>query len=416
MLRLSQRRGRIRSADRTEVHLVVTTQLDELSFCPYIADLGIRKEVRMPVKRLASNPNLDHLKHQAKDLLKGHAGRDPGVMQRLREFHPRFLHATDPEILAASLKLSDGLLAIAREHGFPSWARLKLHIAQPTPANQLDLPHHDRIEDPIFRHAVDLLDGGDVAGLRAYLRQHPKLARQSVTFEGGNYFRNPTLLEFVAGNPVRHKSLPANILEVAKVILDAGVEQAALNETLVLVSTGSVPRECRVQIPMIELLCDRGADPNAALQIAVVLGELESGRALIERDARINLPIAAGLGRVADFVELLPSSTGEERHLALTVAADLGQCEIVNLLLEAGVDPNRYNPVGGHSHTTPLHQAAWRGYENIVRLLVEHGARLDIRDLLWDGTPADWASHGGSKEIEAYLRASGAKAQEVAPR
>jgi hypothetical protein len=370
----------------------------------------------MPVKRLASNPNLDHLKHQAKDLLKGHAGRDPGVMQRLREFHPRFLHATDPEILAASLKLSDALLAIAREHGFPSWARLKSHIAQPTPANQLDLPHHDRIEDPIFRHAVDLLDGGDVAGLRAYLRQHPKLARQSVTFEGGNYFRNPTLLEFVAGNPVRHKSLPANILEVARVILDAGVEQAALNETLVLVSTGSVPRECRVQIPMIELLCDRGADPNAALQIAVVLGELESGRALIERGARINLPIAAGLGRVADFVELLPSSTGEERHLALTVAADLGQCEIVNLLLEAGVDPNRYNPVGGHSHTTPLHQAAWRGYENIVRLLVEHGARLDIRDLLWDGTPADWASHGGSKEIEAYLRASGAKAQEVAPR
>lgn len=363
----------------------------------------------MPVKRLPSNPSLDHLKHQAKDLLKGHAGGDPGAVQRLREFHPRLLNATDPEIFAASLKLSDALLAIAREYGFPSWARIRSHIANPTRANQLDLPHHERIEDPIFRHAVDLLDGGDVAGLRAYLKRHPKLARQHVAFEGGNYFRNPTLLEFVAENPVRHNVLPANILEVAKVILDAGAEQAALNETLVLVSTGSVPRECRVQIPLIDLLCDRGADPNAALQISVVLGELEAAHALIECGTSINLPIAAGLGHMADFARLLPSSTGEDRHLALTVAADLGQFEILKLLLEAGVDPNRYNPVGGHSHTTPLHQAAGKGYDNIVRLLVEHGARLDIRDLLWNGTPADWARHGGRKEVDAYLHAHEAK-------
>lgn len=87
------------------------------------------------------------------------------------------------------------------------------------------------------------------------------------------------------------------------------------------------------------------------------------------------------------------------------MATDLGQFEIVKLLLEAGVDPNRYNPVGSHSHTTPLHQAAGRGYENIVRLLIEHGARLDTKDLLWNGTPADWAKHGGRKELEASLRA-----------
>ena len=363
----------------------------------------------MPVKRLPSNPSLDHLKHQAKDLLKAHAGHDPGAIQRLREFHPRFLNAADPEIFAASLKLSDALLAIAREHGFPSWARLKSHIAKPTRANQRDLPHPERIEDPIFRDAVDLLDRGDVAGLRARLKQYPKLAQQHVTFEGGNYFRNPTLLEFVAENPVRHNALPANILEVTKVILDAGVEQAALNETLVLVSTGSVPRECRVQIPLIDLLCERGADPNAALQITVVLGELEAANALIECGTRINLPVATGLGRMADFARLLPSSTSEDRHLALTVAADLRRFEIVKLLLEAGVDPNRYNPVGGHSHTTPLHQAAGRGYDNIVRLLLEHGARLDTKDLLWNGTPADWARHGDRKELEAYLRANEAK-------
>ena len=42
-----------------------------------------------------------------------------------------------------------------------------------------------------------------------------------MVFEGGNYFRNPTLLEFIAENPIRRGTLPENIAEVAKVILDA---------------------------------------------------------------------------------------------------------------------------------------------------------------------------------------------------
>ena len=45
----------------------------------------------MPVKPLPSKPNLEHLKYQAKDLLKGHAARNPGVAQRIREFHPRLI-------------------------------------------------------------------------------------------------------------------------------------------------------------------------------------------------------------------------------------------------------------------------------------------------------------------------------------
>ena len=82
-----------------------------------------------------------------------------------------------------------------------------------------------------------------------------------------------------------------------------------------------------------------------------------------------------------------------------------GHVDIVKLLLELGADPNRFNPQGAHSHSTPLHQAALAGHGDTVRLLVEHGARLDIKDILWNGTPADWADHGGHPEIAAYLRA-----------
>jgi hypothetical protein len=358
----------------------------------------------MPVRRLPSNPNLDHLKYQAKDLLKEHTARTPGVAQRVREFHPLFSRGTDAEILDAQLSLSDAQLVIAREYGFPSWTRLKVHIEKPALSDQRDLPHHERIEDPTFRRAVELLDAGDVAGLRAHLNQYPNLVQQHVVFEGGNYFRNPTLLEFVAENPVRRGTLPDNIVQVAKVIVDAGVGQSALNETLMLVSTGSVPRECGKQLPLIDLLCDQGADPDSAIHSAALHGELEAVNALIRRGARMDLPVAAALGRIEEARRLLAGASSEDRHLALTMAADFGHVEIVRLLLDAGDDPNRYNPVGGHSHTTPLHQAAGAGHDEVVRLLVERGARLDLKDILWRATPADWARHAGRTEIEAYLR------------
>jgi hypothetical protein len=366
----------------------------------------------MPVRRLPPNPNFDHLKYQAKDLLKEHAARDAGAAQRIREFHPRFGRATDGEIFAAQLKLSDAQLTIARESGFPSWARLKRHIEKPTLTDQLNLPHHERIEDPIFRRAVDLIDAGDVAGLRAYLSQHPKLVHQHVAFEGWNYFHNPTLLEFIAENPVRHGKLRKTIVDVARVILDASPAQSELNETLMLVATGSIPRECRVQRPLIDLLCERGADPNSAIHAALLHGEMESVDALIRRGARIDLPVAGALGRIEDFRRLLPLSTGNDRHLALALASQFGQIEIVRMLLDAGEDPNRYNPVGGHSHSTPLHQAAAAGNEEIVRLLVERGVRLDMKDVLWHGTPAGWAKHEGKLKVEQYLRAAEAKSRQ----
>jgi hypothetical protein len=358
----------------------------------------------MPVKRLPSNPNLDHLKYQAKDLLKGLAARDRAVAQRIREFLPGCSGATDTAIFNAVLTLARAQLVIAREHGFPSWTQLKAHVEKPNRSNDLNLAHHERIEDAAFRRAVDLLDAGDVSGLSDHLQHFPALLRQRVHFEGVNYFRNPTLLEFTAENPVRHGKLPATIVEATRVILEAGVEQSALNETLMLVATGRVPRECGVQILLIDLLCDFGANPTGALHASVAHGEFEPVNALIQRGASIDLPVAAALGRTSDFIRLLPSSGEQARHLALAFGSQFGQVQIVRMLLDVGQDPNRYNPLGGHSHSTPLHQAALGGHVEVVRLLVERGARVDLKDVLWQGTPADWARHEGRTELEAYLR------------
>lgn len=367
----------------------------------------------MPVRPLPPNPNLEHLKYQAKDLLREHAVRHRGAAQRIREFHPRFVSAADSEIFSAHLRLGDAQLVIARESGFPSWPRLKRHIEKPALEGRLSLPHHERIADATFRRGVELLDAGDETGLRAHLKRHPNLAHQRVVFEGGNYFQNPTLLEFIAENPIRHGKVPANIVEIARIILDAGSDQAARNEALGLVSTGRVPRESGVQLALIDLLCDYGADPNGAAHAAALHGEFEAVNALLKRGAPIDLPLAAALGRVEDARRSLPVASAKDRHLALSLAADFGYVEIVRLLLDAGENPDRYNPLGGHSHTTPLHQAAWKGHEEVVRLLLDRGARTDRKDILWHATPAGWAHHAGKFEIEALLRAheTGSKQQ-----
>ena len=80
---------------------------------------------------------------------------------------------------------------------------------------------------------------------------------------------------------------------------------------------------------------------------------------------------------------------------------------VAQLLLDAGVDPSQYNPEGFHAHSTPLHQAVWANREPVVRLLVERGARPDMRDLTYDATPFDWAVHGQRNEIADYLRDRG---------
>ncbi len=360
----------------------------------------------MPTKRLPRHANLEHLKHQATDLQRSREEQRLDACQRIREFHPRFREASDAAIAEATFRLSDAQLTIAREYAFPSWPRLKAYLEQ-ADREDLTLPHHERIGDRAFRKAVDLLDAGDADGLRAYLAEHPQLARRHVRFEAQNYFTNPALLEFVAENPTRRGSLPPNIVEIARIILDAGGDRdrSSVDEALALVSSSNVARECGVQQALIELLCDRGADPSAGVLPALLYGEFESVDALIRRGAAIDLTTAAATGRVEDVCSLLAAASDEERQRALALAAQHGHLAVVRLLLEAGEDPNRFSPVGVHSQATPLHQAALAGHTDIARLLVEHGARLDIEDILFHGTPLGWAEHAGHHEVAEYLRA-----------
>src|ERR1700722_13343969 len=86
------------------------------------------KEVHMPVKSLPSNPSLDHLKYQARDLLNALTQGNTEAVARAREFHSRFARLSADEIRGSKFSLADAQLVIAREYGFQSWPKLKHHV------------------------------------------------------------------------------------------------------------------------------------------------------------------------------------------------------------------------------------------------------------------------------------------------
>ena len=71
----------------------------------------------MPVRRLPVVPDLDQLKHQAKDLLRAIHDGDPAAIAELREFHP-------DTIESSSAKLADTQLVLARSYEASNWTRL----------------------------------------------------------------------------------------------------------------------------------------------------------------------------------------------------------------------------------------------------------------------------------------------------
>lgn len=272
----------------------------------------------MPFRHLPSSPSLDHLKNQAKDLVTGQKTARPVALQVIREFHPDFRSKTDAEIASAKFSQSDAYFTLARQYAFPSWTKLKEYVLDEHRVDR-NLPFEERIPDREFRQAVSLSDKGDAERLRRLLADHPRLARQRVYFGEGNYFGQPSLLEFVAENPIRHESMPANVEEIAQIIIDAGADAVSIRSTLGLVATGRVPRETGKQAPLIDLLCRNGAEIKS-MRGVIAHAEFEAAEALIRNGAKIDLSEAAGLGRLEDAKRLLPSADPETRHAALALA------------------------------------------------------------------------------------------------
>ena len=271
-----------------------------------------------------------------------------------------------------------------------------------------------RIDDPHFRAAVAAIDAGDLSWLKGLLQQHPYLATVRAEESGwyaGSYFRHPTLLHFVANNPHRSQAVAANIGEIAQVIIDAGADVNALTETqdgirhttLDLVASSSPARNSGVQNSLIDLLFKNGATAENAIGIALSNEEPAAAHYLFQRGVQPDLVGAAGLGLTDRFAELLMAGVQKQERLesAMSTALMYGHWDIVEILLERGFSLNEEIVHAG----TPLHHAALRNQKAICEKLIARGASLTKKDRQWNGTPADWAFHGGGhQELSEWLR------------
>ena len=114
----------------------------------------------MPARRLPVRPDLDQLKHQAKDLLRAARRGDASALADFATYHAtRHPDRSDGARPAADVRLADAHLVLARSYAARSWPRLVLAC---------------RMADAIWR--------ADVDAVRDLVTRHPRLMREDVLF------------------------------------------------------------------------------------------------------------------------------------------------------------------------------------------------------------------------------------------
>jgi ankyrin repeat protein len=191
---------------------------------------------------------------------------------------------------------------------------------------------------------------------------------------------------------------------------------AAIDAQWAPVAGGPVPITAREQVTYLDLmraLLDRGADPNARL------GRKLWFRPSFHDQMWIGTPGSTAFWRAAQATDLAAMQllaankadatiASEEGDTALMLAAGVGWAgnftrnatssaiDAVRFCIELGMDVNAQDVTG----YTALMGAAWRGDDDLVKLLVSRGAKLDAR------THRGWSAT--DMATGPYLRTTGA--------
>lgn len=289
--------------------------------------------------------------------------------------------------------------------------------------------------DSLFQQAVSAIDAGDVDSLERVLAQHPRLVRERLTAPGTwlrdqigqaleDFYKHPYLLWFTTEDAIRTGRLSTNVAAIARTIIQAarreGVPelQQQLDSTLHFAVCSPIGREDGRQLELIDALVDAGASMDGAPVQALICYNAAAAEHLLERGATLTLAAAVCLDRWEDVNRLAPEASAADKQIALGLAALNGKAHALQRLLSLGVDVNAFN-ILFYTHGTPLHHAVWSGSLDAVKVLVEAGAGLSVKDKAFDATPLGWAEYAQTLprasspgrqhgEIITYLREKGA--------
>jgi hypothetical protein len=402
-------------------------------------------ESRPHASQLPPNPNLRHLKDQAKGHLR--SGEAP------------------------SLALA--LLQTARQYGFQSWPKLKAHVLSQTLAGALK----------------EAIDRDDLAEVRRMLSRNPELRSAPIGYTGEGPLTwaaecrglgQPSterlgIVEWLISTgsdvheggdaPMMRASLSGSRIAMMELLVRHGADVNAAWH-------GSYPilfAPCETLDPTsLSWLLQYGADPNCGTESQWQLhGKSHPGTALdyllgtyVRSPSALNQSVkllqeAGGTSRynepgvlatVCGDSETIDDLLRKDRSLLerrypsldigttagrmltlkgatlLHVAAEFGQPVVAQQLLDAGADADQTalidaNGIGGQ---TPIFHAATQGGDNgitVVRLLLERGADLSVRcrlpghyerlDEVFEGTVLDYARlfpESGNQAFELLSR------------
>lgn len=438
---------------------------------------------------LPDRPSLEHLRKEAKQLLRASREKDP------------------------TRQLADAQYEIAQRYGFPTWTALKEHVAErnadadPMPAllAAVRASDADGVRRVLRRNGAlrgSRLDAGigdfgatlmitaaeraDVAVIDALLERGASLDARSDWWAGSFGVLDLCTPAIATDLISRGATLDANaaarlgMLDALSALIDADPSRVHARA-----GDGQTPLHVASSVEIARLLVERGADVDA-LDVDHestpaqyrVREHPDVARFLIERGARGDVLLYAALGdldRVRAALDANPShvamavtpewfpmrnhraggtiynwtlerNAGAHRiahtfghadvlallferspvSLALASACDVGDAErvrairaghpditanlsarerirlpfaaqnedvaAVRLYLDAGwpIDAR------GHHLATALHWAAWHGHLDMTRVLLAHGAPVDVREAAFNGTPLGWAIHGST--------------------
>jgi hypothetical protein len=373
----------------------------------------------MPERHLPVRPNLEQLKHQAKDLLAAIRAGDAEALADLQQFHPE-------HIAPGEAKLADAQLVLARSYQVPSWPRLVLAC---------------RVIDAIWRD--------DVEALRALVTKNPALIHEQALARPKSNWGAPMsyaanlgrdkmiemlrdlgatdfehalhravlqgqvatarMLHRMAGEPPLPRDILSNLtytlsVEGAKVCFELGAkvydaEGKNISFADVVLETDS--RKPEEKHAILEMLAQHGFQFPDTPTMALHRGRIDLLEEHLRRDPNL-------LRRTFTMAEIYPAElncqgahqpemathgTPLEGATLLHMCADYDELEIAKWLLDRGMDPNARAAVdadgfGGHTAlfaTVVSQPAFWINHNRrepsaqFTQLLLDRGADPNIR-------------------------------------
>ena len=319
----------------------------------------------MPARHLPVRPDLDHLKHQAKDLLRAIHRGDPSAISDLEQYHPKKLDPT-------KARLADAQLVLARSYESPSWPRLVLGC---------------KLIDAIWRDDLEVV--------RQLVLKHPNLLHENAGIRKNSNWGPP--LSYAAN--IGRDRIIAVLHELGATDLEFAIDRATLQSQI------GTARMLHTMLGAPRAPAGALDGPAYTLSVSGTAFALEIGAEVLDGDGKQLAPVAVVLE--ADSRNPIAKHQILEMYVqhglqlpdTPTMALHRGRIDLLEehlrrdpgLLRKTFTHEEIYPPeLGCHdevlaTHGTPLagatllHMCVDYDELEIARWLLEHGMDVDAR-------------------------------------